>query len=228
MSHQPESGKGDAAPGSATTLRTCIVSRAELPPEAMLRFVAAPDGTITPDIARRLPGRGVWITCDQSAVAAAVLTKAFARSLRREVKVPGGLVALVERLLERRALDALSLANKAGLLVAGFAKVEARIGAGRAGVLIHAADAGADGVDKLSRRYRAVCREAGVEPVIIADFTIAQLSLAIGRPNVVHAVLDKGGATSSFTTQAGRLARFRRSTPTPEGPSPQAADRATP
>ena len=82
--------------------------------------------------------------------------KVFARSLQRQVAVPEDLPEQVERLMARRLAEAVSLANKAGLLVTGFAKVEELIAKGRAAVLVHAADAAADGAGKLSRKLVAV------------------------------------------------------------------------
>ena len=99
-----------------------------------------------PDLARKLPGRGVWVSCERAHVATAVKTKAFARSLKRPVTVPADLADSVEALLLRRALAALSMANKAGLVLAGFAKIDAAIAAGEVRALLHAAEAAADGM----------------------------------------------------------------------------------
>src|SRR5262249_11178933 len=130
-------------------LRQCARSRRRKSPDELIRFVAAPDGTIVPDLARRLPGRGVWITATRADLAAAVRDKAFHKSLRAAVVVPDDLLARVETLLQRRLAEAISLARKAGLLIAGFAKVEELIDRGQADLLVHAADAAGDGVAKL-------------------------------------------------------------------------------
>src|SRR5262245_61484949 len=139
-----------------SSLRQCAVTRAELPPDDLIRFVLGPDGSIVPDLARRLPGRGVWVTATRAMVDAAVRRKVFARSLKQPVATPGDLPDLVERLLLKRVAEALSLANKAGLLVAGFAKVEALLDQGQAMVLLHASDGAADGVEKLNRKFKAL------------------------------------------------------------------------
>jgi hypothetical protein len=218
---QPSHADHDA--GVETPQRTCIATRVQRPPEELIRFVAAPDGTITPDLGRTLPGRGTWVTCEKSAVAAAVKSKAFARSLRRQIRVPDDLLELVERLLVRRALAALSLANKAGLVTTGYAKVEAAAGRGKVVALVHASDASADGVRKLDRLFSAVCRDQDRPAEIVRSLTNEQLSLAIGRPNVVHAGLERGGATSTFLIEAQRLARFRSDGAGAAGSSPKAA-----
>jgi predicted RNA-binding protein YlxR (DUF448 family) len=192
-----------------TPLRTCVVTRGTYPPDELIRFVLDPAGRVVPDLANRLPGRGVWVVCGRDAVAAAVRSKAFARSLRRQASAPDDLTDLVERLMVRRALDALSLANKAGLVTAGFMRVEAAILAGTAAVLVHATEAAGDGVAKLERKFQAIARSSGCPAASAREFSVEQLSLAIGRSNVVHAALSNGGATANFVKEAARLARYR-------------------
>lgn len=223
----------EAATGS-TPERTCVVTRAKLSPAELIRFVRAPDGTITPDLAARLPGKGVWVVLDRVAVEMAAAQNAFTRSLKRPVSVPAGLADLVDRLIAERCVQALALANKAGLVVAGFAKVEAAIVAGRLAALVHAADASPDGCAKLDGRLRARFSLAGGDlaidaqaedrsipavahavpggPLIVTDLGGSELSLALGRENVVHAAVIQGGAARYFLTEVQRLRRYRSST----------------
>lgn len=195
--------------GTHTPVRTCVVTRTAHPPDELIRFVLGPDSQVFPDLANRLPGRGVWVSCDRHAVAAAVTSKAFARSLRRQAAASADLPDLVEQLMVRRALEALSLANKAGRVVAGFTRVVNAIVAGETALLVHGAEASDDGVDKLDRKFQAVARQWGRPVPVVRELTVAQLSLAMGRANVVHAALSKGGATANFLKEAMRLARFR-------------------
>lgn len=197
------------APGSKGPVRTCVVTRTEHPVTELLRFALAPDGTVVPDLATRLPGRGVWVTCARSAVAKAVKTQAFSRGFKLPAKAPPDLPDLVERLLLKRVLDALSLANKAGLLVAGHAKVEAAIASGQPVALIQAGDASPDGAVRLQRQFQAMCRDAGRTPCVVRNLSIDQLSLALGRENVVHAALKTGGVADLFLSEADRLQRFQ-------------------
>lgn len=191
------------------SLRTCVVTRESKPPEELIRFVPAPDGLIVPDVARRLPGRGIWVTAERGAVAEAIKRKAFARSLKRQVAVPPDLPDMVERLLGKRVMDALSLANKAGVVTTGFTRIEAAIAAGKVAVLLHGQEAAADGVGKLNRRFQAASAQSGKPAQIIQELTVDQLSLALGRSNVVHAALSAGGATANFLNEVGRVARYR-------------------
>lgn len=195
--------------------RTCAVTRAKRDPDHLIRFVRGPDGTIVPDLARRLPGRGVWISDHKSTVAAAALGNVFARSLKMAVIVPPGLADSVGDLILKRTLDTLGLANKAGLVLAGFTKVDKAIAEGEIIALVHASDAAKDGSGKLDRKLYAVNAEMAeegaraVQPRVVSELTSAELSLAIGRFNVIHAGLRKGGAAQNFLRETERLHRYR-------------------
>ena len=189
--------------------RSCVVTRALLPPDELIRFVASPSGEIVPDVARKLPGRGVWVTCSRPVVEKAVSGKAFARALKRRVDVPADLADRVEERLIRRALDALSLATKAGLVVTGAGKVNTWIERGAEGALIQAIDASPEGLAKVARKYRAVCRASDRSPACVALLTIEQLGLAMGRANVVHAALSDGEAADNFLVATKRLEQYR-------------------
>lgn len=190
-------------------LRLCAVTRAERPVDDLIRFVAAPDGQITPDLARRLPGRGVWISADRGSVASAVKGRAFARSLKRSVTVHPDLADVVDDLLVRRTVEALSLANKAGVVIAGFAQVDEALERQDVSLLLHASDAAPGGRLKLDRKFQAIQSQKGSPATIVDVLNISQLSLAMGRSNVVHAALIHGGVTEKFTNEAGRLLRYR-------------------
>jgi predicted RNA-binding protein YlxR (DUF448 family) len=203
--HELDSGPHKGAPGAE---RFCAVTGTVKPAAAMIRFVLGPDGVPVPDLKRRLPGRGVWITATRDALAQAVKRKVFARAFKREVGAAGDLVAATERLLERAALDALAIAHKAGRVAIGFTRAEAALAGGRVVALIEAADAAPDGVRKLAAAAR---RNAGpsTELPAIAAFTSAQLDLALGRSNVVHAALLGGPESEALLARLKRLDHFR-------------------
>jgi len=185
------------------------VSRTEKAPEDLIRFVLGPEGMIVPDLARRLPGRGVWVEATQGAVATAARRNVFARSLKRPVAVPADLPVQVERLMQRRLADALSLAKKAGLAVAGFAKVETLLERGEAAVLLHASEASADGAAKLDRRFKALLGDEAARQATVRELTGAEMSLAMGLPHVIHAASSQGGASQRIVQEAERLRRYR-------------------
>jgi predicted RNA-binding protein YlxR (DUF448 family) len=199
-------GTRDGAPG---TERSCALTREVLPVAEMVRFVVAPDGAVVPDVKRKLPGRGLWISGSRAAIAEAVKRNVFARGFKREVKVSGELAGETERLLERAALDALAIAGKAGLVITGFSKVEAATGRDDLVALVHAADAGDDGKRKLAAALRRSSDEKPREIAVLETFGGSQLDLALSRPNVVHAALLAGPVSETFLARARRLQRFR-------------------
>lgn len=199
-------GATSVAPGME---RHCALSRDLKPVAEMIRFVVGPGGDVVPDIKRKLPGRGIWITGTRLAIEEAVKRNVFARGFKRDVRLAGDLVAGSERLLERAALDALAIAGKAGQVVGGFSKVEAAIDGGDLLALIHAADAAADGKRKLDAALHRKRVEIPREIAIIETFSGAQLDLALNRPNVVHAALLAGPGSETFLARVARLERFR-------------------
>jgi len=185
--------------------RLCVATRAVRPVADMLRFVAAPDGKVVPDIERKLPGRGVWITATRAALERALRERSIQRAFRGDAEVDAELPGLVDRLLERSALEGLSLANKAGQIVTGAAKVETALATRIVALLIHASDAQPDGVRKLD----AAARASGEQLPVLRAFRGEQLDLALGRPNVVHAALLAHPAGAGFLGRCLRLDRWR-------------------
>src|ERR1700744_3814410 len=105
------------------TVRMCAVSREQRPIDELIRFVVSPQGEVVPDIKRKLPGRGLWVSASRQAVAEAVRRHQFSKGFKREVRAAATLAADIEALLERFALDALAMAAKAGQVISGFTKV---------------------------------------------------------------------------------------------------------
>ncbi len=188
--------------------RTCIVTRTKGSPREMIRFVVGPGAVVVPDIRAKLPGRGVWVTASADRVAEAVKRQAFARGFKAKVTASATLAAEIEALLTQDCLQALSIANKAGQVVAGFGKVEEAIGGGAIAGLIHASDSGADGVRKLGQSLRRRFGDAGATPRVEL-FRSDQLDLALGRANVIHAALLLGSASEAFIGRCRRLAMYR-------------------
>lgn len=206
--------------GRKGPVRTCIATRAQGAPDAMVRFAVGPDGAVVPDLAARLPGRGAWVNLSRAAIEAAVKRRAFSRAFRRDVAVDPALPEAVDRLLEKAALEGLSLANKGGAVVAGFTKVADAIAEGRVVALIHAREAADDGVERLDRALRnalsGYANPAGNTP-IVRLFTVDQLNLALGRSNVIHAAVLAGPASSGFLARTNRLGQYRHGCPGGDG-----------
>lgn len=195
----------DAGPKKAGTERFCVVTRQARPVDELIRFVVSPGREVVPDVKRKLPGRGLWITATRQAVDDAVRRNVFSRAFKSDVRASAALAATTEDLLVRAALDALAIAGKAGLVLAGFGKTEDAIGRERLVALIHASDAAADGTRKLA----AAVRREDLKIPVIAGLSSEQLDLALGRINVVHAALLAGSASDTFVARASRLEGFR-------------------
>lgn len=193
------------------TVRQCALTRDRRPTAELMRFVLDPEGYVVPDLRNRLPGRGVWLTARSDIVASAVAKKVFPRSFKSAVKVDPSLPETIADLLARAALSDLSLTNKAGTLVLGFSKIEALADDGTVTALVQASDASEDGRRKLAGRFKSRRNSCERDVKLITSFKVEELSLALGRPNVVHAALVDGGASAKFVVSASRLDSYRMS-----------------
>jgi predicted RNA-binding protein YlxR (DUF448 family) len=180
------------APPSTGPQRTCIATGETGAPERMIRFVVGPEGDVVPDLARRLPGRGLWVKAERAAVERAVAKNLFARAARASVKPASDLAERVERLLLERALADLSRARRAGRAVAGFVKVEQMVGQRRAGLLVVADEADGDGLGKL----KAASRENGLPIARLGD--AAALGGIFGREQAVYVAVARDDAGGAF------------------------------
>ena len=181
--------------------RRCLVANSVRPVEELLRFVVAPTGEIVPDLAHRLPGRGLWLTARRDIVAQAVEKRVFARAAKAPVRVEAGLEDRVEVLLARRCVEILGLARRAGLVVAGFVKVKAALVGGKVAILVAALDGAEDGRSKLG------AQAAGLPSV--SCLSARELGAALGREQAVHVGLRPGRLSDLFLAEARRLVGFR-------------------
>jgi predicted RNA-binding protein YlxR (DUF448 family) len=187
----PPEPTAEDAPVVTGPLRTCIVTGETMAPERMIRFVVGPDGDVVPDLARRLPGRGMWLKAERAVVEQAIAKKAFARAARAAVKAAPDLPQRIERLLLDRALEDLSRARRAGRAVAGFVKVEQ----------IVAEEAEGDGLGKLQATGLPIERLGGVE----------NLGGVFGREQAVYVAVARDDASGAFIQRiASGAARWRR------------------
>ena len=197
--------------------RTCIASGETLDEDGLIRFALAPDGVITPDVAAKLPGRGVWTRADRAAIETALKRNAFARGLKKPVTAPPGLADLVERLLARRCLDLLGLAKRAGAIAMGTVQAEEAIRRAPPLWIVEASDGAEDGRRKLARLAFGLW---GEEPRVAGCFSSGEMGVALGRDHVVHAVLLQASMAQRWTVEIGRLAGFRAIIPASWPPPP--------
>lgn len=189
------------------TERMCALTRDVRPIDDLIRFVVSPDGIVVADLKRKLPGRGLWLTASRRAVAEAARKNLFARGFKRAVRPQPSLAEDTEQLLVRGVCDALAMAAKAGQAVAGFSKVEGALAQRQAMAVLHASDGAADGIRKLDALARQTTGGEGI--LILIALTSAQLDLALGRSNVIHAAVLAGPATRTFLSRCHGLVRYR-------------------
>ncbi|HTX47905.1 MAG TPA: RNA-binding protein [Caulobacteraceae bacterium] len=190
---------------AAARVRRDIVSGEPMDEARLLRFVAGPDGVVTPDLARKLPGRGLWVAASRQAVETATRKGLFARAAKAKLVAPADLADQVERLMRQRLLAALGLARKAGDLTFGYERVLAAVASGRVAWLVEAVDGSEEG----RRKLLAQARKADPAPRLLALFDSAELSLALGAGNVIHTAFLAGRAAERWTLDVERLSGFR-------------------
>jgi uncharacterized protein len=199
-----DAGPRTAAPGSE---RLCAATGEVKSVDRMIRFVIGPDQAVVPDLKRRLPGRGIWVTANRHAIELAIRRKSFERSFKRNVSVPCDLLELTERLLQQAAFDALAMSHKAHRVAIGFGQVDRALARERIVGLLHAVEAAPEGLRKLNAARNR--RADAADIAVIGGFTSAQLDLALGRANVIHAALLAGSESETFLARAVRLDCFR-------------------
>ncbi|HEY4076918.1 MAG TPA: RNA-binding protein [Rhizomicrobium sp.] len=186
--------------------RRDIVSGELMPESRLMRFVADPDGQVVPDAAAKLPGRGLWVHATRAAVDKAVEKKLFSRAAKAQVTATADLAARAEKVLVARILGDLGLARRGGSLLLGFDNVLRGLESAKPPrLLIEALDGSKDG----KRKLYAAAHRLELNCVVIECLTSAELGLALGRENVIHAAVQPGGLAERLIFDAERLRGFR-------------------
>ena len=180
--------------------RKCIATGEVQPKYGLIRFVTGLDGQVYPDVAVKLPGRGVYVAADRAALDRAVSKKLFSRGFKAQVSVPSDLASEVEKQIARRVVELISLARKSGGAVAGYEKVKTWLDREVAQVLIQASDGSGRGKSKLSTPHFGK---------YIGWLTADELGAAFGRQTVIHAALASGGLAKRVVEEAQRLRGLR-------------------
>lgn len=195
--------------GHKSKERRCVALGEVRDPKDMVRFVKGPDNMVVPDIAGKLPGRGVWVSANLELLQKAIKSKAFARGFKSQIKMPDDLEGQVEAGLKRSVLGLLSMAKKSANIAMGYDQV---IGMAREGVLglrVEARDGAADGRGKIRTLSRAIARELELsDPTTIGCFTAYELGDCFGRDKMVHAGIKRGKLCKRLRLEAERLSGF--------------------
>ena len=178
-------------------LRRCVVTRERLEKERMIRFVIGPGGQVVPDLAARLPGRGIWLSARGDVIETARTRGAFAKAARAPVTVPPDLLTSLQAALVRRVGEHLGLARRAGQAVAGFSKAREWLEKGSAALVVQAADG------SVEERARFI---GGRATPVVAPLDGASLGAIFGRDHVVHVAIASGQLAGRIRVEAERLA----------------------
>jgi predicted RNA-binding protein YlxR (DUF448 family) len=202
--------------------RTCVLTRRKGTKDELIRLALGPDGSVAPDVRARAPGRGAWIGVARAeldeANAKGKLKPALQRAFKTsEVTVPPDLGERTEQALRQTALDRLGMEARSGKLINGSDRIEQAARSGKVHMLIHAADAGADGNRSLDQAWRV---GGGEQEGVIFPEPRTILSMALGRENVVHAALTDPAAASRVRHALARWLAFTGPNRGPKGGDP--------
>lgn len=187
-------------PKTSEAERRCLATGDRTPKHGLLRFVVGPDSEVVPDFAERLPGRGMWLSADRSALKLAMDKKLFARAAKTEVKVPGDIADRIETMLVKRCQDIVGLARRSDLMIIGFDRVLEVLERRNVGLVVIATDAGGGRRDVLSA--------AGEYPVV-SGMTCSEMGEAAGKGVVSFMTILRGGLAKSLHRECERLTGFR-------------------
>ncbi|CAM8640325.1 MULTISPECIES: DUF448 domain-containing protein [Sphingobium] len=196
------------------TERKCILSGDRADPETLVRLAVGPEGQVLPDIRAKAPGRGAWIGVSraelETALAKGKLKGALARAFKdSDLQIPDDLPAMIESGLRKTLLDRLGLEARASMLLTGSEKIDVACRKGQVRLLLHAADAAADGNRKLDQALRVGQEAEGTDLAgIVLPVDRDALSMAMGRDNVVHIAVTDSRAASRLRGAIGRLESY--------------------
>lgn len=189
--------------------RRCLVTGVVLPQGSLVRFALDADGHVTPDLAGKLPGRGLWVSASRAVLTTAVRKNLFARAAKSKgVKVDPALPEQVADLLYRRCLDLIGLAKSAGATVVGQPQIEQSIKQNKQSIVfvLVASDAVAsDGLKKLQKTD------------VVRGFHRADLARALGREDVVYVGFHPHRLASRLREEMKRLEGMSEDTITVDG-----------
>lgn len=194
-------GRGARTKVEEVAERRCIATLETLPKPDLIRFVLGPDDLVTPDVAERLPGRGIWVSAQSGALEKAIAQNLFSKAAKKKAVIPENLVELTTNLIAQRTINMISMARKSGHAICGFEKVKSAVMSEQGHVLIQALD-GSDGQKRKIRPQNA-------KNSYISWLTAQELGLAFGRESVIHAAVSKGGLSARILLEANRLVGFR-------------------
>lgn len=162
----------------------------------MIRFVLGPNRELVPDLAGRLPGRGLWLSAEADVLERALVRGAFAKAARGPVHSPPDLRQRIEDGLRSRIRDLVGFARRGGQAVCGWQAAKEMLLAGRCGLLVEARDG------STAERQRLLGHR---EIAVVTPLDAAALGAVFGRDRAVHVAVAPGRMAESIAAEAARL-----------------------
>ena len=190
--------------------RRCILTGERAAPEHLVRLAISPEGIVMPDVRAKAPGRGAWLGVSRAELEQAIANGKLKGALARAFKggaiiIPTDLPEMIAAALEQQAMDRLGLEGRASNLVTGSEKIEVAARRGQVHMLLHAADAAADGRRKLDQAWRVGEEAEGSDHAgQVLPVARGTLSRAMGRENVVHIAVTNGKAAGRLNSVLSR------------------------
>jgi predicted RNA-binding protein YlxR (DUF448 family) len=173
------------------------------PKPSLIRFVCGPEGQLVPDLAEKLPGRGMWVSADAASLSQAVLKNLFSKSAKKKIKINEDVPRQVAALLVRRVCDLLGLAKTAGAVVARESKVLDALREDVLDVVLVAHGAGQD----ISKKLCGTIERMEQQPSLFMGLlSREEMAHALGREICVVVGLRSHPLTEILKKELSRLA----------------------
>lgn len=157
--------------------RTCIGCRQKQTVDNLLHLACTPDGSIIIDRWGRLPGRGAHVCFKTSCIHKAVRPASLAIAFKRPLKVPdyAFMYETAIDLLNERMATYLSMAQKAGFVISGYAPLQRALTQGKIVCMVLAADI----AGTREQKYQTWCAQYHIPA--LTCFTKTRLGMIIGK-----------------------------------------------
>jgi len=187
-------------------LFTCLSTGLKLDSKNLLKFVLAPDNSLTLDLMDNLPGRSFWITASREVLEAACKKGLFSETASCQVILRENFINYVETALVEQFNSTIGFCRRAGFLIWGFEKVKTALVKKEVILRVEALD----GSTSEKRKLDSIT----IVPVLQSLYAY-ELATSFRRERLIHCALVKKrnsgliGLASSLRDKSFRLAKFR-------------------
>ena len=187
-------------------LFTCLSTVLKLDSRNFLKFVLAPDNSLTLDLMDRLPGEGFRISASREVLEDFCKKDLFSQTASCQVIIREDFISYVETALVEHFNSTIGFCRRAGFLIWGFEKVRNALIKKEVTLRIEALD----GSTSEKRKLDSIT----IVPVLQSLYAY-ELATSFRRERLVHCALIKThnsgltGLASSLKDKSFRLAKFR-------------------